>query len=156
MPMPKSVTKINKDGVHFISSVEKVDYTIAELSKAALRDVSKLLKRIIKNDIAVYRGVLKSNVASWVRKDRVTGQIELQIGIYDRKQSIKKGKTPAIHAHFLEFGTRSMPAQPFLTPAVTNNIKLIRDIQSKYLSAIENESKAIGLIEEGDEISDES
>ena len=156
MPMPKSVTKINKDGVQFISSVDRVDYTIAELSKAALRDVAKVLRRIIKEDIAFYRGVLKSNVASWVRRDRITGEIELQIGIYSRKQSRKKNKTPVYHAHLLEFGTRNMPAQPFLTPAVTNNIKLIRDIQSKYLSAIENESKAIGLIEEGDEISDES
>ena len=41
---------------------------------------------------------------------------------------------------FIYVGKRNMPAQPFLTPAVTNNIKLIRDIQSKYLSAIEDEN----------------
>ena len=44
MAMPKSVTKLNKDGVQFTSSVDKIEYTITELSKAALRDSAKLVR----------------------------------------------------------------------------------------------------------------
>ena len=43
MPIPPSVTKVTKDGVEFISSVDRVNYTIKELSRAALRDVGKFV-----------------------------------------------------------------------------------------------------------------
>lgn len=154
MGMPKSVTKINKDGVKFISDVDRVNYTIQELSRAALRDVSKLIRKMAKQKVPVFLGVLKSNIATWVRKDKRTGDVELHIGIYDTRTSKKKNKTPAYHAHLLEFGTAKMEAQPFLTPAVYDNINDIINIQAKYLSAIEDEQKAIRLIEEKDEVSD--
>ena len=36
MPLPKSVTKIKKDGIEFVSNVDRAQYTIQELSRAAL------------------------------------------------------------------------------------------------------------------------
>ena len=44
MPVPKSVTKINKDGVTYVSEVDKANYYIFELSRAALRDVEKFVR----------------------------------------------------------------------------------------------------------------
>ena len=43
MALPKSVTKIKKGNVEFISNVDRVNYTLNELTRAALRDVGKFL-----------------------------------------------------------------------------------------------------------------
>ena len=45
MPMPKSVVKIKKDGIEFTSNVDRVQYTIEELTRAALRDAAKLIRK---------------------------------------------------------------------------------------------------------------
>ena len=45
MPVPKSVTKLSKNGVTFKSDVDKANYFLYELSRAALRDVAKLVKK---------------------------------------------------------------------------------------------------------------
>ena len=45
MSAPKSVTKINKNGVTYTSNVDAAKYYIFELSRAALRDVAKYVRR---------------------------------------------------------------------------------------------------------------
>ena len=151
MPMPKSVTRVTKDGVKFTSNVDRAQYTIKELTRAALRDVSKLVKNKMKAKIPVFTGNLKSNVGSWVRRLK-NGDIVLQVGIYNIKTSRKKGKTPAYHAHLLEFGTVKMRAQPFLRPSTFENIEEIKTITGKYLSSIENENTLMGLMNETEEV----
>src|SRR5690625_4464599 len=47
-----------------------------------------------------------------------------------------------------ELGTNNQPARNILRNAVYNNIDEIRRIQGQYLSAIEDENRAIGLISE--------
>lgn len=42
MSLPKAV-KITKDGVEIISNVDRIQYTLKELERAALRDVGKLV-----------------------------------------------------------------------------------------------------------------
>lgn len=155
MAMPKSVTKINKDGVQFISNVDRVQYTMKELERAALRDTAKFIRKQMKELVPVYRGVLKSNIASWLKKSKDTGDVTLHVGIYSPKIAKQKGKIPAYHTHLLEFGTVKMRPQPFLRPATYNNIQMIREIQGKYLSYIEDEEKAKGVIDETEDISDD-
>ena len=43
MPVPPSVTRIDKNGVKFISGVDRCSYTLKELVRAALRDVGKFV-----------------------------------------------------------------------------------------------------------------
>lgn len=158
MAIPKSVVKIKKDGVEYISSVERTKYTIKELSRAALRDVAKLLRRRIKDAVPVYTGTLKRNVGTWVKRGN-NGMPTLQVGVYDRARAKKKGYKYAFHAHLLEFGTKKMQAanngRGFLRPVVMDNIDEIRKIEGKYLSAIEDENRAFGLIDEREEIADD-
>ena len=45
MSAPKSVVKIDKNGVKYTSDVEFCEYSIKELTRAALRDVGKFIKR---------------------------------------------------------------------------------------------------------------
>lgn len=49
MSVPKSVIKIKKGNIEYISSVDRVQYTIAELSRAALRDVGKFICNKFRN-----------------------------------------------------------------------------------------------------------
>ena len=161
MAMPKSVTKLNKDGVQFTSSVDKIEYTITELSKAALRDCAKLVRREAKANAPVRKiggGNLKKNIGTWVRIDKSgenKGKPYLQVGVYNNATAKKKGLKSAFYGMFYEFGTSKQTARPFLRPAVYNNIDELRKIQAQYLSAIEDEQRAISKIEEGEEISDD-
>lgn len=159
MPVPKSVTKINKDGVTFIDSVDRTQYTITELSRAALRDVAKLLRRRIKDMAPEDTGNLKRNIGSWVRKAADGEMPYLQVGVYDKERAAKKGLKHAYYAGFQEFGTSKMSAanggRGFIRPAVMDSIDEVRIIQGKYLSEIENENRAVGLINEGEEIADD-
>ena len=41
MAIPKSVTRVNKDGVTFVDNVARTQYTLEELTRAALRDTGK-------------------------------------------------------------------------------------------------------------------
>ena len=54
MPVPKSVTKLSKNGVTFKSDVDKANYFLYELSRAALRDVAKLVKKGSVKSITAY------------------------------------------------------------------------------------------------------
>lgn len=45
MSVPKSVVKFDKNGVVYTSSVDRANYTMKELSRAALRDVGKFVCR---------------------------------------------------------------------------------------------------------------
>ena len=46
MSVPRSVTRVDRaGGVTFTSNVDRINYTINELCRAALRDVAKVLRK---------------------------------------------------------------------------------------------------------------
>jgi hypothetical protein len=137
--MPKSVTKVTKDGVTFISSVDRVNYTIQELTRAAQRDTAKLIRKRMIEKLKKLPGMKKSkrpykSTQYWVRKR----ENDLQIGF----------KHNTWYGVLQELGDRNQPARHVLRSTVFENIPIIRDIQSQYLSAVNNESRAISLIDE--------
>jgi len=139
MPMPKSVTKVKKDGVEFISSVDRIQYTIEELSRAALRDVAKLVRKRMVQKLKKLPGMKRSkriynSTQYWVRKR----ETDLQIGF-------KHDTWYGVHQ---ELGDRNQPARHILRGTVMENIDEIRKIEGQYLSAIEDENKALALIDE--------
>lgn len=136
MSLPKSVTKIKKDGVEFVSSVDRASYTIRELARAALRDVGKLVCKRTRQQIRRRTGRLSKNTQYWVRKK----EADLQVGF----------KPGGFYGGFQELGTEKMPKIGALYNSVKDNIKTIRDIEGRYLSAIEDEQKARALIDEGE------
>jgi len=138
MGLPKSVTKIKRGNVEFISNVDRINYTLDELTRAALRDVGKFLCNKFRSK---YYGVFsrkKGKVGRytqyWVRKK----ECDLQIGI----------KPFGFYGAFQEFGTSKTKREGLLTKTVEENIDQIRIIEGKYLSAIESENEALGLIGE--------
>lgn len=144
MPMPKSVTKVTKDGVTFISNVDRAQYTIQELSRAALRDTAKFVRRQMLNEIRDLPGMRRSkrpysSTQYWVRR----WETDLQIGY----------KHDSWYGARQELGEHGQPARNTLRNAVYNNIDQIRIIQGQYLSAIEDENRAKGLIDESEIVS---
>jgi HK97 gp10 family phage protein len=146
MPMPRSVTRVRRDGVEFVSNVDRAKYTIQELSRAALKDVAKLIRRRMLDKARKMPGMKRGKripnaFQYWVRKR----ETDLQVGIkHDTWYGVEQ-----------ELGTSNQPKRSILRDTVYENIDQIRIIQGKYLSAIEDENRARGLIDEGEEIGDE-
>lgn len=138
--IPKSV-KIKKDGVEYISSVARVQYTLHELIRAALRDTGKLIVKRTKQNmdragIRRFKGRMKKNTQYWVRRKQKTPN--LQVGY----------KPGGFYAGFYELGTIQHPKHAMMQNAVKENIDEIQRIQGQYLSAIEDERRAISLIDD--------
>lgn len=146
MPLPKSVTKISKNGVEFVSSVDRANYLITELTRAAMKDVAKYVLRIVRANVrAISSQTKKMRYAGmryqyWVRKK----ECDLQLGI----ENTKFGAESAWWADQSELGTGNQPKRGFLRAAVYDNIATIRQIESQYLSAIEDEAGAGAMVDE--------
>lgn len=153
MPMPKSVTKINKDGVKFVSSVDRAEYTIRELSRAALKDVARFIKyEIVREMKSTLPGMKKSRrpskaVQSWVRGK----ETDLQIGFGHDKKGLSGDTWYGIKQ---ELGSENHPKKGILRNTVYKNIPTIVKIESQYLSALEDEARALSLIDEAEEVAD--
>lgn len=141
-----SVMKITKDGVQFESRVDRANYCIQELTRAALKDVGRYILRIVAGNV---RGISKftrkaryapKRYQMWVRKQ----ENDLQLGI----ENTKFGAKSAWWADQAELGTGKQPKRAFLHSAVSANIAMIRQIEAQYLSAIEDENAALALIDE--------
>lgn len=138
MSIPKSVTKIKNGNVTYISSVDKAQYTIRELCRAALRDTGKFVcNKFRKNFYSTHKrksGKVSKFTQYWVRKR----EIDLQVGV----------KPNGFYGGFQELGTSKEPKQGLLRKSVDENIAKIVEIQSQYLSALEDEARALSLIDE--------
>lgn len=144
MSIPKSVIKFKKGNVVYESSVDRASYTITELTRAALRDVGKYVSRKCNTEAMKLRGMRKSKRVRgrssafqyWVRKN----EGDLQVGIkHDTWYGVEQ-----------ELGTSNQPKREILRNSVYNNIAEIVEIESQYLSALEDEAKALRLIDEGE------
>lgn len=141
MPLPPSVTKTTKDGVQIISSVDRCSYTIKELTRAALRDVGKFIcitcnkaaQKLYYNSMQKSRRVrgTKGAFQYWARKEG-----DLLVGI----------KHNTWYGTEQELGSSRIKKHGILTNSAQDNIADIVKIESQYLSALEDEAKALALI----------
>jgi hypothetical protein len=143
MPVPKSVTKISRDGnVTYTQSVDRVNYTIRELTRAALRDVGKYVCKQFRTSYYArfkrHSGRVGRFTQYWVKHKQK--DIELQVGV----------KPNGFYGGFQELGSSKTPRLGLLTHAVQDNIPMIIEIESQYLSALEDEATALSLISEED------
>jgi HK97 gp10 family phage protein len=149
MPLPKSNMKINRRGIQYTSNIDQASYTIKELSRAALRDVSRMIRYKVTAKLRTLPGLkkgkrAKNTVGSWLRK--IEGDLQLGMG------NTKWGKSgDSWYAMQAELGTHSQPKRGFLKETVMENIPEIIKIESQYLSAISGED-AQRLIDESEEI----
>lgn len=151
MSVPKSVTKVNKNGVTYISNVDACQYYIFELNRAALRDVAKFVKRTFRDSFYSHftkeTGNAGRSTSSVVMSNKDTKYPRVEIGL-------KKNQFKGVYGYEQEFGTSTIPRLALLTDAVEGNIPKIIEIESKYLSALNDEAEALSLVDES-EFSDE-
>lgn len=137
-----SVVKVTKNGVEFTSSIDRTQYLITELERAALREVGKFIRKIIWKQARLQTGQRKGKRISnafqfWVRKR----ETDLQIGIkHDTWYGIGE-----------ELGTKKQRKLGILANAVMNNIDDIRRIMAVYLKYVEDEQLALQKIDENEE-----
>ena len=138
MGVPSPV-KFKKGNVEYISRVDRTKYLITELTRAALRDVGKYVRHKQLNEVRKLKGFRRGKrplraFQFWVR--RRDG--DLLVGI----------KHNTWYGVAQELGSSKQPKRQIVRNSVYNNIDEIRKIQGQYLSAIEDENKALGLISE--------
>lgn len=134
MALP-SYVKFTKDGITYESGADRVNYTLKELVRAALRDTGKFVCKTARKDIKRRTGRLAKNTQYWVRAKQETP--DLQVGF----------KPGGFYGGYQETGTSKIPKIGALSNAVEGNIDTIRQIQGQYLSAI---ADAGSLINEGE------
>ena len=153
MPLPPQATKISRNGVELLSNVDRANYLITELTRAALRDVGKFVTRLVNdkalklyggglgktNRIIPHKGSDRSKLAFgyWARKK----ECDLQVGV----------KHDSWYGTDQELGSEGMPKKAFIRNTVYDNIPKIVEIESKYLSGLEDEAVALALIESEDD-----
>lgn len=126
MSLPKAV-KITKNGVEIISNVDRIQYTLKELERAALRDVGKLVCKRTRQKIKRRSGRLAKNTQYWVRSKQEVP--DLQVGF----------KPGGFYGLYQEIGTSKYPKIGALSDAAESNIKDIIKIEQQYLSAVGTE-----------------
>lgn len=148
-----SPMKFKKDGVEFTSSVDRCNYTIRELTRAALRDVGRYVVRQCTRKARRLEGLghtryIQKRFQFWVRKQ----EGDLQVGIHNVMKNKNPGET--WYGMDQELGLNGQPKRAFLHDSVYENIRTIRDIEAQYLSAIEDEQRALALIDEEETFGD--
>ena len=148
-----SPMKFKKDGVEFTSSVDRCNYTIRELTRAALRDVGRYVVRQCTRKARRLEGLghtryIQKRFQFWVRKQ----EGDLLVGIHNVMKNKNPGET--WYGMDQELGLNGQPKRAFLHDSVYENIRTIRDIEAQYLSAIEDEQRALALIDEEETFGD--
>jgi len=141
-----SPIRVKRNGVEYVSNVDRVKYTLLELTRAALKDVARFLRRRMLDKARKMPGMKRGKriphaFQYWVRKR----ETDLIIGI----------KHDTWYGAEQELGTNGQPKRGILKQTVYENINEIRKIEGKYLSAIQNENIALGLIDEDEEVGDD-
>lgn len=147
MSVPKSVIRFKKNGVEYVSSVDKASYTIVELSRAAMRDVGKFIARRANDAAMKLPGLKKSR--------RVRGKTStFRYTVPWAKEGLPHLEVGVTHGTWYgvdqELGNSKQPKRRILRNAAHNNLAEIIKIESQYLSAMEDEAKALSLINESE------
>jgi HK97 gp10 family phage protein len=145
MGIPSPV-RIRRNGVEYVSNVDRTKYLLSELIRAALRDSAKLIrKRMVteaRKQVGMKRGRRITRAFQyWVRRR----ENDLVIGV----------KHNTWYGADQELGTKNQPKKGIIRNTVFDNVDEIRRIQGMYLSTIENENRALGLIDENEQFGDE-
>lgn len=145
MSVPKSVVRFSKNGIEYTSNVDFANYTIVELTRAALRDVGKFIVRTANSSAMKLHGLKKSRrvrgktstflyQVPWAK----TGLPHLEVGVTH----------DTWYGEGQELGNSKMPKLGILRNSAHDNIAKIIEIESKYLSSLEDEARALSLISE--------
>lgn len=106
------MAKKTSSSVTFIDTSKETKKTLQGLSKTALRESGKAVRKLLREKIVasglIHSNRFKNHIGTWAFIDKQTGQPQLQVGFYSRARVIKKGKKASrASPHWIEFGTKS-------------------------------------------------
>lgn len=157
--------------VSFIDKHDEVKKTLVGLSKTALRESGKVIRKYLRESIPVRSKRFKNHIGTWVMINYATGQPTLQVGFYSWQKVKEKGKLPSHSSPWwIEFGTNNHIIKPknakvlaydntmygwnvhhpgqkathVLRDTVYNHISDIRSAQEEYLAVITDTLEAAG------------
>ena len=156
MSAPKSVTKINKDGVFFESNVDWCEYSIKELCRAALKDVGKFVRKEFKKNFYSHfkrhTGKAPKGLKYVVFSSEKTQYPRIDLGL---PQSAPGKPVEGFYSFFQEVGTSKQRKLGILQSTVQGNVDTIIRIESQYLTALQDEADTLALINEKEMTSEE-
>lgn len=150
MNVPKSVVKIKRNGVEYTSNVDYALYNIFELTRAAMRDVGRFLTSRMNAEARKLPGSQQDkDVKKYTAQFRYKVPFNpddlpfVEVGVQDNKSSWYTDEH--------ELGSSKQPRRGIMNDTAHANVAQIIEIESQYLSALEDEAEALRLIEEGAE-----
>lgn len=153
MGAPKSVVKLSKNGVTYTSNVEYAEWTMKELCRAALRDVARFVRRKFGEEyyhqLHRHSGEGRKAISAKVLASESTKYPRVDIGI---RHAAPGKPVPGFYTYFHEVGTSKHKKLGILARVVESNIPQIVEIESRYLTALEDEAKALALIGSEDDM----
>ena len=147
MSVPKSVVRFRKGGIEYTSNVDFACYTIVELTRAALRDVGKFIVRTANTGAMKLHGLSKSRRVRGLSSAFLYNVPWAKTGLPHLEVSVTHDTWYGVDQ---EMGNSKMPKHGILKKSAQENIAKIVEIESKYLSALEDEARALSLIDEGE------
>lgn len=157
MSVPKSVVRFRKGKVEYTSSVDRASYLIVELVRAALRDSGKFIVRKANSRAMRLHGMVSKKLRPSASFSGIHERVKGKTSTFLYRVPWAKTGLPhlvvgitddAWYGVGQELGDSKMPKLGILRNATHNNIAQIIEIQSKYLSALEDEAEALRLINE--------
>lgn len=145
MSVPKSVVKVKKNGVEYISDMDRCEYYLFELSRAALRDVAKFCAKKFRD---TYYSLFKRRSGDAGRATKYKVYSSKNTKFPRVEIGLKTGQVDGFYAYFQEVGSSKQPKLGLLTKTVQSNVAEIIKIESQYLSALNNEARLQALIAE--------
>lgn len=145
MSVPKSVVRFKKGNVVYTSSVDRCSYTILELTRAAMRDVGKFIVRTANSEAMKLPGLKKSKRVRGRSSTFLYSVPWAKEGLPHLEVGVKHGTW---YGEQQELGTSNQPRRDILRNSAQQNVAQIVEIESKYLSALEDEADALHLIDE--------
>lgn len=138
--------------ITFESNSKQVKHVMTQLERKALRESGKVIRKAWRKEIPKDSGDTRKSLGTWIRKDRGG----MQIGIYNKRTATKKKKVyVGFRYHIIEFGSRYVRGLSPLRNAVFGNIAEIIAAQAKFLPYLEDEARALAVINEEEVIDDE-
>ena len=147
MSVPKSVVRFKRNGIEYTSNVDFACYTIVELTRAAMRDVGKLLARRANTEAMKLPGLKKSRRVRGRTSTFLYNVPWAKTGLPHLEVGVTHGTWYGVEQ---EMGSSKMPKHGILNGVAHANVAQIIEIESKYLSALEDEARALSLIDEGE------
>ncbi len=147
MPLPNAKTRIKKSGVTFENKINQAEYLITELSRAALRDTAKFLRKRVGEklinyfkDLYVYGDTTAKRAG---KLKRSYPRKATQYWLRKREQNLVIGfKQKSWYGSAQELGDKGTPKKGFLRDTTFDNIAEIKRIQAQYLSALNDKNPA--------------